>query len=87
MYVLFIKGFQRWDEGRWGIGNTFQFNRVYTKDSLAHLPSSHFFEFPEFSMQGLINVERSAVEVTPAVALALALTTLDLRSISVRFMV
>ena len=51
------------------MGNTFHFNRVYTKDSLAHLPSSHFFERPEFSMQGLINVERSAVEVTPAVCI------------------
>ena len=27
-----IKRLQRWDEGRWGIGNKPQYCRVYTKD-------------------------------------------------------
>ena len=34
-------GLKRWDEGRWGRGNKPQSSRVYTKDPLTHLPSSH----------------------------------------------
>ena len=36
-----VKGFKRRHEGRWGIGNKPQYSRVYIKDPLTHLPSSH----------------------------------------------
>ena len=34
-------GLKRWGKGRWGIGNKPQYNGVYTRDPLTHLPSSH----------------------------------------------
>ena len=36
-----VQRLKRQDEGRWGIGNKPQDNRVYARDPLTHLPSSH----------------------------------------------
>ena len=38
---LHFRGLTRWGKGRWGIGNKPQYSKVYARDPLTHLPSSH----------------------------------------------
>ena len=65
VFTLNFKGLKRWHEGRWGIGNKPQYSRVYTKDPLTHLPSSHLLSPLETSSPNCKNAFRIQDVVCP----------------------